>query len=81
MRLADIRHKRLLSDDYRHIRMGSDPSRQEDPARQDPGEADFQVNTMAEACGITLAAMNPVLHFSRRQDMVAWPKHSLAGAK
>jgi uncharacterized protein YqjF (DUF2071 family) len=43
-------------------------------------EADFQVNTMAEACGITLAAINPLLHFSRRQDVVAWPMRSLAGA-
>ena len=38
-----------------------------------PAEADIQVNTMAEAAGIRLPSMAPLLHFSRRQDMVAWP--------
>lgn len=37
-----------------------------------PAEADIQVNTMADAVGIRLPAMAPVLHFARRQDMVAW---------
>jgi len=35
-------------------------------------EADITVNTMADASGIRLPAMKPLLHFSRRQDMVAW---------
>ena len=36
-------------------------------------EAMFQTNTMADAAGIRLPSMAPVLHFSKRQDMVAWP--------
>jgi uncharacterized protein YqjF (DUF2071 family) len=35
-------------------------------------EAEIAVNTMAAACGIRLPAVKPLLHFSRRQDMVAW---------
>jgi uncharacterized protein YqjF (DUF2071 family) len=35
-------------------------------------EADVTVNTMADACGIRLPAVKPLLHFARRQDMVAW---------
>ncbi len=30
-------------------------------------------NTMAAAQGVALPAVDPLLHFSRRQDMVAWP--------
>ena len=36
-------------------------------------EATFQKNTMADAAGIRLPSMAPLLHFSKRQDMVAWP--------
>ena len=35
-------------------------------------EADIRVNTMAEAAGIRLPSMAPLLHFAKRQDMVAW---------
>jgi uncharacterized protein YqjF (DUF2071 family) len=35
-------------------------------------DAEFQINTMALAAGIQLPAMTPLLHFSKRQDMVAW---------
>jgi uncharacterized protein len=35
-------------------------------------EAEFEVNTMAAAAGIALPAVPPLLHFARRQDMVAW---------
>ena len=35
-------------------------------------EATIAVNTMAEASGIRLPATAPLLHFVRRQDMVAW---------
>jgi uncharacterized protein YqjF (DUF2071 family) len=35
-------------------------------------------NTMAEVHGITLADRHPLLHFARRQDMVAWAPVSLA---
>ena len=38
-----------------------------------PAEAEIDVNTMADAAGVRLPAMRPLLHFSRRQDMVAWP--------
>ena len=37
-----------------------------------PAEAIFEVNTMTEANGISLPAAPPLLHFSKRQDMVAW---------
>jgi uncharacterized protein YqjF (DUF2071 family) len=36
-------------------------------------EADFTINTMAEAAGIGLPSLAPLLHFARRQDMVGWP--------
>ena len=39
--------------------------------------AEFDSNTMAEAAGITLAAQSPLLHFAKRQDMVAWPPRVL----
>lgn len=35
-------------------------------------EAEIRENTMAAAAGVTLPADTPLLHFSRRQDMVAW---------
>jgi uncharacterized protein len=36
-------------------------------------DAEISTNTMAEAAGLRLPSMAPVLHFSKRQDMVAWP--------
>jgi uncharacterized protein YqjF (DUF2071 family) len=36
------------------------------------GEARFEVNSMADAAGIRLPSMAPLLHFAKRQDMVAW---------
>jgi uncharacterized protein YqjF (DUF2071 family) len=38
-----------------------------------PAEAELSVNTMAEAAGIRLPDTAPLLHFAKRQDMVAWP--------
>jgi uncharacterized protein YqjF (DUF2071 family) len=38
-----------------------------------PAEAAVQVNTMADAVGIRLPSRAPMLHFARRQDVVAWP--------
>jgi uncharacterized protein YqjF (DUF2071 family) len=35
-------------------------------------EAEIGVNTMADAAGIRLPSMRPLLHFASRQDMVAW---------
>jgi uncharacterized protein YqjF (DUF2071 family) len=36
-------------------------------------EAEFQKNTMAEATGIYLPDCVPLLHFSRRQEVLIWP--------
>ena len=35
-------------------------------------EAEFIGNTMAESAGVALPARKPLLHFSRRQDVVVW---------
>jgi uncharacterized protein YqjF (DUF2071 family) len=35
-------------------------------------DATIDVNTMAEASGVMLPGFGPLLHFARRQDMVAW---------
>jgi len=40
-------------------------------------EATFTANTMAEAAGIRLPAIAPVLHFSPRQDTLAWGPETL----
>jgi hypothetical protein len=40
-------------------------------------DAEFAYNTMADAAGLPLLDMKPLLHFSKRQDMVAWPPTSL----
>jgi len=40
-------------------------------------DAEFAHNTMADAAGLPLPDMKPLLHFSKRQDMVAWPATSL----
>jgi uncharacterized protein len=37
-----------------------------------PAALELTANTMAEAAGIRLPAMAPVLHFSKRQDVVTW---------
>lgn len=35
-------------------------------------DAEIYVNTMGEAAGIRLPSMAPLLHFSKRQDMICW---------
>jgi uncharacterized protein YqjF (DUF2071 family) len=40
-------------------------------------EATIERNTMAEAAGIRLPSMAPLLHFSTRQDMLAWAPETL----
>jgi uncharacterized protein YqjF (DUF2071 family) len=35
-------------------------------------EAELTVNTMADAAGIRLPGLPPLVHYARRQDMVAW---------
>jgi uncharacterized protein len=42
-----------------------------------PAEAELTLNTMADAAGVSLPDMMPLLHFSKRQDMVAWAPSSL----
>jgi uncharacterized protein YqjF (DUF2071 family) len=37
-----------------------------------PAEAVFRTNTMARAAGIMLPMDRPLVHFARRQDVVAW---------
>jgi uncharacterized protein YqjF (DUF2071 family) len=35
-------------------------------------EAEIPVNSMADAAGLRLPSMAPLLHFAKRQDMVNW---------
>ena len=43
-----------------------------------PAEAELTKNTMAEAAGFSLPAVRPLLHFSKRQDVVVWRPQRLA---
>lgn len=43
-----------------------------------PADAEFTRNTMADAARLSLPDMKPLLHFSKRQDMVAWPPTALS---
>jgi uncharacterized protein YqjF (DUF2071 family) len=43
-----------------------------DPWPLQPAEAEVERNTMAEAVGVALPDVPPVLHFARRLDVVAW---------
>ena len=38
-----------------------------------PAEAEIAMNTMASAAGVELPDTAPLLHFSKRQDMIGWP--------
>ena len=40
-------------------------------------EAEFELNTMTAAAGIPLPPVAPLLHFAKRQDMVAWVPETL----
>jgi uncharacterized protein len=40
-------------------------------------EAEIEANTMAQAAGICLSDAPPLLHFAKRQDMVAWSPEPL----
>jgi uncharacterized protein YqjF (DUF2071 family) len=40
--------------------------------------AEFTKNTMVELSGMTLPSVTPLLHFARRQDIVAWAPTSVA---
>jgi uncharacterized protein len=43
----------------------------------EPAEAEIAVNTMADAAGVRLPSMAPLLHFAKRQDMVCWAPERL----
>ena len=43
----------------------------------EPAEAEIRVNTMADAAGLRLPSTAPLLHFSKRQDMVCWSPETL----
>lgn len=45
------------------------------PWQLQDAEAQISINSMADAAGIRLPAAAPLLHFSRRQDMVGWMLH------
>ena len=42
-----------------------------------PAELQASVNTMADAAELALPPVPPLLHFAKRQDMVAWPLERL----
>jgi uncharacterized protein YqjF (DUF2071 family) len=42
------------------------------------GQGQLVKNSMAEAAGLVVPPVQPLLHFSRRQDMVAWAPHRIA---
>lgn len=42
-----------------------------------PAEAELTRNTMADAAGLSLPDVKPLVHFSKRQDMVAWAPSAL----
>jgi uncharacterized protein YqjF (DUF2071 family) len=46
------------------------------PWQLQAAEAEFTRNTMGDAAGLSISEM-PLLHFSRRQDMVAWAPSAL----
>jgi uncharacterized protein len=47
------------------------------PWTLETADADIVVNTMAESAGIRLPPAAPLLHFSRRQDVVCWAPERL----
>jgi uncharacterized protein YqjF (DUF2071 family) len=47
------------------------------PWQLQQAEAAFTRNTMADAAGVPLPHVQPLLHFSKRQDMVAWAPSTL----
>jgi uncharacterized protein YqjF (DUF2071 family) len=42
-----------------------------------PARAEIALNTMADAAGIPLPQQEPLLHFVKRQDMIAWTPAAL----
>lgn len=50
---------------------------QHPPWQLQPAVLELQISTMAEAAGLTLPTTPPLLHFSERQDMVAYWRETL----
>ena len=46
-----------------------------------PADAEITRNTMAAAAGVLLPEVRPLLHFAKRQDMVAWAPRALRARK
>lgn len=58
-----------------HLHHGGSPYRLEihhPPWPLQAAEAQVSSNTMADAAGLAVEEMAPLLHFAKRQDMVAW---------
>lgn len=51
------------------------------PWKLQPASASIATNTMTESAGIRLPSMAPVLHFSTRQDTIAWAPETLESLK
>jgi uncharacterized protein YqjF (DUF2071 family) len=47
------------------------------PWQLQPAEALITLNTMADAAGVRLPSMGPVVHFAKRQDVLTWSPHEL----
>ena len=45
--------------------------------RCESARAEIPMNTMADAAGIRLPEMAPLLHFAKRQDMVCWAPQTI----
>jgi hypothetical protein len=65
-----------------HLHRGGTPYRLDihhPPWPLQAARAELTRNSMADVHGITLPACPPLLHFARRQDMVAWSPVALTG--
>src|SRR5688572_11977481 len=51
------------------------------PWQLQAAEARIEVNTMADAAGIRLPSTAPLLHFARRQDVVAWAPYQVSSGE
>jgi uncharacterized protein len=60
--LFSMKRDRLFAGDIHHV-----------PWPLQPAEADIHLNTMTAQLGLSLPDREPILHFSRRLEVVAWP--------
>lgn len=66
----------LVDDDFRARRLQI----HHPPWPLQVAEAEIRVNTMADAAGLRLPSTAPLLHFAKRQDVVAWPMELVGGS-